>query len=85
MERGVGRRDSACATPNVKLFVHTIYCVMFLQGFVWSKHHFMASFYPDIKTVKGVVLCMYLKCSTDYINSKYIWVHGSNSLGFFCC
>ena len=26
---------------------------------------------------------MYLKHSTDYIDSKYIWVHGSNSLGFF--
>ena len=26
---------------------------------------------------------MYLKRSTDYIDSKYIWVHGSNSLGVF--
>ena len=26
---------------------------------------------------------MYLKCSTDYIDSKYIWAHGSNSLGGF--
>ena len=25
----------------------------------------------------------YLKHSTDYIDSKYIWVHGSNSLGGF--
>ena len=24
---------------------------------------------------------MYLKDSPDYINPKYIWVHGSNSLG----
>ena len=43
----------------------------------------MASFRPNIKTVMGVVLYMYLKRSTDYIDSKYIWVHGSNSLGFF--
>ena len=35
------------------------------------------------KTVMGVVLYMYLKYSTDYIDSKYIWVHRSNSLGFF--
>ena len=28
----------------------------------------------------GVVVYMYLKHSTDYIDSKYIWVHGSNSL-----
>ena len=25
---------------------------------------------------------MYLKHSTDYIESKYIWVHGSNSQEF---
>ena len=25
MEEGVARRDSACTTPNVKLFMHTIY------------------------------------------------------------
>ena len=29
----------------------------------------------------GVVIYMYLKHSPDYIDSKYIWVHGSNSLG----
>ena len=28
----------------------------------------------------GVVIYMYLKHFPDYIDSKYIWVHGSNSL-----
>ena len=32
-----------------------------------------------MKTEMGVVI--YIKDSTDYVNSKYIWVHGSNSLG----
>ena len=35
------------------------------------------------KTVKGVVLYMYLKHSTVYIDSRYIWVHGSTPKGFF--
>ena len=34
-----------------------------------------------MKTEMGVVIYMYLKHSPDYIDSKYIWVHGSNSLG----
>ena len=29
----------------------------------------------------GVVIYIYLKHSSDYIDSKYMWVHGSNSLG----
>ena len=29
----------------------------------------------------GVVICMHLKHSPNYIDSKYIWVHVSNSLG----
>ena len=41
----------------------------------------MAFFGPDIKTKMSVVIHMYLKHSPDYIDSKYIWVHGSNSLG----
>ena len=28
-----------------------------------------------------MVICIYLKHSPDYIDSKYIWVYGSNSLG----
>ena len=30
---------------------------------------------------KGVVIYMYLEHSPGYIDSKYIWIHGSNSLG----
>ena len=42
---------------------------------------FLAFFGPDIITEMGVVIYRYLKHSPDYIDSKYIWVHGSNSLG----
>ena len=34
-----------------------------------------------MKIAMGVVIYMYLKHSLDYIVSKYIWFHGSNSLG----
>ena len=34
----------------------------------------------EIKTDLGVVIYMYLKYSPDYIDSKYIWFHWSNSL-----
>ena len=33
-----------------------------------------------MKTEMDVVIYMYFKDSPDYIDSKYIWVHGSNSL-----
>ena len=33
-----------------------------------------------METEMDVVICMYLKHPPDYIDSKYIWVHGSNSL-----
>ena len=33
-----------------------------------------------MKIEMGVVIYMYLKHSPDYIDSKYIWVHGSNFL-----
>ena len=33
-----------------------------------------------MKTEIGVVIYMYLKPFLDYIDSKYILVHGSNSL-----
>ena len=34
-----------------------------------------------MNTEMGVVIYMYLKHSSDYIDSKYIWVHWSNSQG----
>ena len=34
-----------------------------------------------MKTEMGVVIYMCLKHSPNYIDSKYIWVNGSNSLG----
>ena len=42
---------------------------------------FWPFFGPDKKTEMGVVIYMYLKDSPDYIDSKYIWVYGSNYLG----
>ena len=54
---------------------------LLFQKLVWPKYHFWPSFGPDIKTKMAVVIYMYLKHSPDYIDSKYIWVHGSNSLG----
>ena len=38
-------------------------------------------FGPDMKTEMGVVIFMYLKHSPDYIDSNYIWIHGSNFFG----
>ena len=34
-----------------------------------------------MKTKIGVIIYTYLKHSPDYIDSKYIWIHGSNYLG----
>ena len=46
-----------------------------------TKIIFLAFFWHGVNTEMGVVIYMYLKHSPDYINSKYIWVHGSNSIG----
>ena len=37
---------------------------------------FLAFFGPDMNMEMGVVICMYLKHSPDYIDFKYIWFHG---------
>ena len=42
---------------------------------------FLTFFGTDIKKEMGVVIYMYLKYPPDYIDSKYIWIHGSNSIG----
>ena len=42
---------------------------------------FLTFFGTDMKMEMGAVIYMYLKYPPDYIDSKYIWVHGSNSLG----
>ena len=46
-----------------------------------AKVPFLASFGPDMKTEMGGVISMHLKHSPYYIDSTYIWVQGSNSLG----
>ena len=56
--------------------VHVLYSLSLShQGVVWSKYHF-CFFGPDMDTEMGVVIYMYLKHSPEYIESKYIWVHG---------
>ena len=45
-----------------------------------TKVPFVAIFWPDMNTKMGVFIYMYLKYCSDYIDSKYIWVHGSNSI-----
>ena len=46
-----------------------------------TKVSFVAIFFPHRNTKIGVVIYMYSKHSPDYIDSKYIWVHVSNSQG----
>ena len=47
-----------------------------------SLHGFVNTIFGhDMKTEIGVVIYMYLKHSPEYIDFKYIWIHGSNSLG----
>ena len=46
-----------------------------------AKVPFLSIFGPNMKTEIGVVIYIYLKRSPDYTDSKYIWIHGSNSLG----
>ena len=40
-----------------------------------AKLPFLAFFGPDMNTEIGEVICMYLKHSPDYINSKYIYIY----------
>ena len=41
------------------------------------KVSFLAFLGPDMETEMGVVIYMHLKHLLDFIDSKYIWVHGS--------
>ena len=74
MGRGVTKRVSA------KLCMHTMNEVCYFKG-LFCQSTIFGLFSPDIKSEMGVVNCMYLKHSPDYIDSKYIWVYESNSLG----
>ena len=59
-------------------------CIKFVAPRVClAKVQFLVFWGPDMKTEMGVIIMiyMYLKHSTDYIDSKYMWVHGSNFLG----
>ena len=52
-----------------------------LQGCVWSKYHFWTLFLAWHENRNGCGHIMCLKHSPEYIDFKYIWVHGSISLG----
>ena len=53
--------------------VYIPYIKSVTQRFCLAKVTFLASFGPDMKTEVGVVIQMYLKQSSDYIDSKYIY------------
>ena len=78
MGRGVARRDPAHVTPKVKCGCRPCFKSVGPRA---GKVPFLSFFGLDMKTEMGIVVFMYLKHSPDYINSKYIWIHGSNSLG----
>ena len=76
MERGVARRDPTHVITKVK-FVYAYHVLsLSLQGFVQPKYHFWVYFGPYMNTERGVVISMYLKHPPDFIDSKYVWVHG---------
>ena len=41
-----------------------------------TKVPFVTIFGPDMNTKMSAVIYMYLKYSSDYTDSKYIWVYG---------
>ena len=46
-----------------------------------TKVPFVSIFWLDMNAKMGVVIYMYLKHPPDYIHSKCMWDHGSNSIG----
>ena len=80
MGRGVAKRKPALLLPKSSCVC--IPCFKSVTPRVClAKVPFLIFFGPDMKTEMGVVIYMYLKHSPNYIDSKYIWVHGSNFLG----
>ena len=78
MGRGVARRDPTHVTLKVKLCMHIMFQVSSSQGLCWPKYHFWWVFLgPYMKTEMGVVIYMYSKHSSDYIDSKYICIKRS--------
>ena len=77
MVSGVARKDPTHVIPKVNLCMHTVFQVCHSKGLYGQSTIFGT--YMD--TEMGVVIHMYLKHCRDYIDSKYIWVHGLNSLG----
>ena len=61
-------KSSRVCIPCFKSVATRIYLV---------KVPFLAFLGPDMETEMGVVIYMHLKHLLDFIDSKYIWVHGS--------
>ena len=75
MGSGVARRDPTHVTP--KVICVCIPCFKSIAPRVcMAKVQFLEFFGPDMNTEMGVVIYMYLKHPPDYIDSKYIWIHG---------
>ena len=57
-------------------------CFRFVVPRVYlTTYYILTCFRPGINTEMGVVIYMYLKHSSDYIDSKYVLVHESHSIG----
>ena len=59
-----------------KLIRVCIPCFKSVAPRVYGNVPFSAFLGPSMNTEMGVVIYMYLKHSQDYIDSKYLWVHG---------
>ena len=80
MGRGVARRDPTHVTLKVKLCV-CIPCFKSSSKGLSGQSTILAFSGHDMNTEMGVVIYMNICTSPDYIDSKYIWIHGSNSIG----
>ena len=75
MESGVARRNLTHITPKVNSCMHTMFLVCHSKG-LYGQSTIFGFFRPVMDTGMGVVIYMYLKHPPNYIDSKYIWVHG---------
>ena len=56
-------------------------CFKSVAQMALAKALFLAFLRPDMNIEMSAVIYLYLKHSTNYIDSKYIWVHMSNYIG----
>ena len=80
--KSVARRDPAHVNPKVKSCMHYMYSFCCSKG-LSGQSTFSGLFGHDMKKEMGVIIMiyMYLKHFPEYIDARYMWVHGSDSLG----